>query len=291
MPNDERMTIDERYKYLRIRQEQYHKASRQERSELLDHMQQTTGLNRKTLIRHMKRKQIVRKSRRRQRGKTYGAEVDHAVWVISESLDHICAERLTPHLSSMAQHLAAHGELQVTVDLLEKLGQVSVSTVGRRLKQLRRLQRWHLPRRQGPRSSNPVTRSIPMKRIPWDEHRPGHFEVDLVHHCGPTSSGHYVHTMQMIDVATGWSERVAVLGRSQLVMEDASYVCGAIPSKASNSLAPDLSTRTTTASSNRRMPPWSAPTSAIDASTPSPRLTCSTVSTTRCGFTTTSSSR
>ena len=48
MPNDERMTIDERYKYLRIRQEQYHKASRQERSELLDHMQQTTGLQRKT---------------------------------------------------------------------------------------------------------------------------------------------------------------------------------------------------------------------------------------------------
>jgi hypothetical protein len=60
-----------------------------------------------------------------------------------------------------------------------------------------------------------------MKRIPWDEQQPGHFEVDLVHHCGPSSSGHYVHTLQMIDVATGWSERAAVLGRSQLVMEDA----------------------------------------------------------------------
>jgi hypothetical protein len=30
-----------------------------------------------------------------------------------------------------------------------------------------------------------------------------------------------MHTRQMIDVATGWSGRVAVLGRSYLVMQDA----------------------------------------------------------------------
>jgi hypothetical protein len=42
----------------------------------------------------------------------------------------------------------------------------------------------------------------------------------MVHHCGLSASGHYVHTLQMIDVATGWSERVAVLGRSYLVMQD-----------------------------------------------------------------------
>jgi hypothetical protein len=57
-----------------------------------------------------------------------------------------------------------------------------------------------------------------MKRIPWDEAEPGHFEVDLVHHCGPSPSGEYVHTLQTVDVTTGWSERVAVLGRSFRVM-------------------------------------------------------------------------
>jgi hypothetical protein len=40
-----------------------------------------------------------------------------------------------------------------------------------------------------------------------------------VHHCGPSASGDYLHTLQLTDVATGWSERVAVLGRSGLVME------------------------------------------------------------------------
>jgi hypothetical protein len=60
-----------------------------------------------------------------------------------------------------------------------------------------------------------------MRQIAWNEPQPGHFEVDLVHHCGPATSGQYIHSLQMIDVATGWSERVATLGRSYRVMKDA----------------------------------------------------------------------
>ena len=60
-----------------------------------------------------------------------------------------------------------------------------------------------------------------MKRIPWNQQHPGHFEVDLVHHCGPSSSGEYVHTIQMIDVATAWSERRAILGRGYMAVTDA----------------------------------------------------------------------
>jgi len=220
MPNEEKMTINERYKYLRIVQKQYCKVTRKERSQLLDQMQHVTRLNRKTLIRRMN-SEIARKPRRKQRGETYGHDVDDALRVISETLDYICAERLTPHLVPTAKDLTAHSELDLSPGLLEKLGRISVSTVQRRLKKFARLDQRRLPRRQGPRQRNPVTRNIPTKRIPWDEQEPGHFEVDLVHHCGPSPSGHYVHTMQMIDVATGWSERAAVLGRGQLVMEDA----------------------------------------------------------------------
>jgi len=58
-----------------------------------------------------------------------------------------------------------------------------------------------------------------MGRLPWETSEPGHFEVDLVHHCGAVAEGEYVHTLQLVDVATGWSERVAVLGRNQRAME------------------------------------------------------------------------
>jgi len=60
-----------------------------------------------------------------------------------------------------------------------------------------------------------------MGRLPWNTEQPGHFETDLVHHGGGSASGEYICTLQMIDVATGWSERRAVLGRSQRVMEHA----------------------------------------------------------------------
>jgi IS30 family transposase len=220
MPNSDKMTIDERYKYLRIRQKKYSKAVRLERSRMLDEMEQVTGLDRKTLIRHMRGK-IERKARQRQRGKVYGSAVDDALRVISESHDHICAERLTPNLVAMAQHLAAHHEMALNRALEEQLARISVSTVKRKLRCFARLDQWRLPRRRGPKPPNPVTRDIPMGRIAWNESEPGHFEADLVHHCGSSLCGDYVCTVQLTDVATNWCEQAAVLGHSQRVMQAA----------------------------------------------------------------------
>jgi len=126
---------------------------------------------------------LERRPRQRQRGRTYGANVDDALRVIAESYDYICAERLQPNLVAMAEHLAVHGELQVSAGLLAALQKISVPTVRRILQRIAQDQP-HLPRR-GPESANQATRDIPMRRIPWDVSEPGHFEVDLVHHSGP----------------------------------------------------------------------------------------------------------
>ena len=100
------------------------------------------------------------------------------VRVVWESLDYVCAERLAPALLPTAQQL---------------------------------------PRRK-PSPPNRLLREIPMGRLPWDIELPGSFETDLVHHCGEVASGEYIYTLQLIDIATGWSERVAILGRSQAAM-------------------------------------------------------------------------
>lgn len=216
MSNEERMTIDERRKYLRQMQKRYAPACAAERSDLLSEMAIVTSLHRKSLIRLMA-SDLVRQPRRTQRGRTYKAEVDDALRVIAESYDYPCAERLQPNLMSMAQQLAQHGELRLSDTLRQQLDAISVSTVGRILQRIRQDEP-HLPRKR-PERANQVTREVPMRRIAWDEDEPGHFEVDLVHHCGPRADGDFMHSLQMIDVATGWSERVALLGRSYLVME------------------------------------------------------------------------
>jgi hypothetical protein len=222
MSTEEKMNIDERRKYLRQMKKRYAKAGRKKQGQLLDEMEAVTELERKTLIRLMK-SNLQRKPRRRQRGRIYGAEVEDALRVIYPSFDYICAERLTPNLVWMAEHLARHGELEVSHVLLEQLERISVSTVGRLLGRMR-LDEPRLPR-EGPRRANRLTRDIPMLRLPWDIQVPGSCEVDLVHHCGPTTGGEYMCTLQMIDVATGWSERRAVLGRSYMVMEAAFLCC------------------------------------------------------------------
>ena len=96
MATDEEMTIDERYKYLRIKQKQYRKAkSRQEKKALLDEMEHITGLHRKYLIGRMA-DQLQRGVRRQERRVSYGTEVDKALALIWEAQDYICAERLKP---------------------------------------------------------------------------------------------------------------------------------------------------------------------------------------------------
>ena len=227
MTMEDKMTVDERRKYLHRMKKRYLQADRKEKGRLLDEMEAVTELHRKSLIRLMNGP-LERKPRSRQRGRTYGPEVEYAISVIAETLDYLCPERLTPSLVWMANHLAAHDELEVSPPLLEKLGQISVSTVRRILARIPRDK--PRPPRKDPRRTPKLIQGIPMRRIPWNEQQPGHFEVDLVHHCGPSPSGEYVCTIQLVDVATGWSELRAVLGRSYLVMEDAfRYILARLP--------------------------------------------------------------
>lgn len=217
MPSEQEMTIEERRKYLGRMQRRYQTADRTGRGALLDEMAAVTSLHRKSLVRLLAPGGLSRRARTRQRGRVYAAAMDDALRVIWESLDYVCAERLTPSLLETAQQLVRHGELVLSAELAQQLGQISRASVQRRLSRLAQ-DTPRLPRR-GPEQANRVARAIPMQKIAWDEGEPGHFEVDLVHHSGPVTNGDYVHTLQLVDVATGWSERVAVLGRSQRAME------------------------------------------------------------------------
>jgi hypothetical protein len=217
MGADETMTTTERRKYLTTMQTRYRQSNRRARGVLLTEMEAVTGMHRKSLTRLMAQRSLTRVRRRTERRTVYGPEVRRIVRIVWESLDCICAERLTPQLLATARHLATFGEIILTPLLVEQLSAISEATVTRMLRGMPRT----LPRlpRKGPTQANRVLRAVPMGRIPWQTTSPGWCEVDLVHHCGESAAGEYVHTLQLIDVATGWSERAAVLGRGQAAME------------------------------------------------------------------------
>ena len=219
MGDDERMTIDERRKYLKRMRRRYRDADRAGRGVLLSEMEAVTGLHRKSLVRLLAAPSLERHPRGRQRGRVYGPEVERVVVQVWESLDYICAERLTPALVTTARHLARFGSLTLSPAVEAALAQISEASVTRLLAR-HRTERLRLPR-NSPERANSVTKDVPMGRIAWDTREPGHCEVDLVHHGGASSAGEYAHTLQLVDVATGWSERVALLGRGQAAMEAA----------------------------------------------------------------------
>ncbi len=219
MSETDPMTINERRKYLHKMWERYRKANRSEKGRLLDEMEQITGMHRKALIRVLTGR-LSRKKRARERGPAYGAIVADAVRIIAYSLDYPCAERLKPVLGWMAKHLASHHEIRLEPETLHLLEQISVSTLKRILKKMGRADP-KLAYRKPPRPQrNHLRTAYPMRRIPWDIPEPGHFEVDLVVHSGEDSVGEFIHTIQMVDVHTGWSEIEAVYGRSYKAMQD-----------------------------------------------------------------------
>ena len=116
MPDENKMSIDGRWKYLRIMHKRYGEANRKERGKLLNEMEETTGMHRKSLIRRLSGR-LTRKKPQRHRSRSYGPEVDDALRVIAEALDYICAERLQPDLVKTAKRLAKFGELEASSEL------------------------------------------------------------------------------------------------------------------------------------------------------------------------------
>ena len=219
MPAADEMTIDERRKYLKKMRPRYGVADRADKGRLLTEMELVTGLHRKSLVRLLQQPSLERKRSTTRRRRTYGADIERVVAVVWESVDYVCAERLWPALLPTAQHLAHFGELTLTPAVEAQLASISLATLQRILSRLPRPAS-RLPQR-GPEQANRLRQATPMRRIPWETREPGHLEVDLVHHTGGSAAGEYAHTLQLIDVATGWSERVALLGRSQGAMETA----------------------------------------------------------------------
>lgn len=219
MPIDDRMTVNERRKYLKLMTLRYAGADRGKRGVLLTEMAMVTGLHRKSLVRLLHAPSLERAPKRpRFRRRRYGPEVADVVRVVWESLDYLCAERLTPALGVTAQQLAQWEELVLTPAVEAQLASISRATVQRLLQRFAQ-DTPKLPRRK-PEPPNRLLRDVPMGRLSWAITAPGSFETDLVHHCGTVAVGTYVHTLQLVDIATGWSERVAVLGRNQEVMQD-----------------------------------------------------------------------
>lgn len=206
------MSLPARREYLKVMHERYLKArSRKEKTNIIAEVMATLGYHRKyaiTVLRHPPSRETKPIKRHRKQKYLDVLPVIRLVW---ETLDYPCAERLKPVLLETAELLAAHGELSLSEELKSKLSSISRSTLARHIKE------WPSPKpkRTLKRHDLGLKAEIPIGRLPWDETRPGALLADLVEHNGGSSLGHFSYTLSLADIVTGYSRRIAFLGRAQ----------------------------------------------------------------------------
>ena len=130
------------------------------------------------------------------------------VWIV---LGGPCGKRLAPFMSEIVE--ARHGELVVEPDVRAKLMAISPATIDRVLASDRK--RLEVKGRSGTKPGSLLKAQIPIRTFAeWDDKEPGFCEVDLVAHDGGNPRGEFCHTLDLTDVATGWTEMAAVKNRA-----------------------------------------------------------------------------
>ena len=208
----------------------YKHASRSEKKVILDEFCATTGYHRKYAIVLLKGFKRFRKPVRKRRGPkpTYKKDENikplKMIWLAANLP---CSKRLKTILPLwLPGYTQRFGILPL--DSVQALRHISASTIDRLLKPVRA--RYGKHGRSTTKPGTLLRKQIPIATNQWDETRPGFLEADMVAHCGETTAGMYASTLDLVDIATGWTEQRAVWGKGERgVLEQISDVERSLP--------------------------------------------------------------
>jgi hypothetical protein len=216
------MSLQARRELLAAVGPRYRSSNKAQKRRVLDEFTAATGYQRKYAITVLNRPPAAAQEKRlrKTRPSTYDATVQKALKSLWEIANRPCGKRLAPFLPEMIQALERHGEMPWDKKLKDKLAAISPATTDRLLKEARASAGTH-----GKTTTKPGTllkHQIPIRTFSeWDDDRPGFFEADLVAHCSDSTGGDYLYTLTLTDIATQWTECLALRNRSQMAVSEA----------------------------------------------------------------------
>lgn len=211
----------ERRAVVRELAQRYRRARKKEKAQILDQIVQLCGYNRHYAARALRRSQQAPKAartvvcvHRAGRPPVYTLDVKQALRQVWAILTFPSGKRLAPFLSEVVPILERFGELELTDEVRAKLLAMSAATIDRLLAHDRK--QLEIKGRRGTKPGSLLRAAIPIRTFAeWDDTQPGFLEIDLVAHDGGNPRGDYAQTLDMVDVATGWTETVAVANKAQ----------------------------------------------------------------------------
>lgn len=195
--------------------EEYITATKRGKTKLLNEYVRNTGHNRKYVITRLNAENIWQTAdRSRQvRKSIYGPEINAPLVACWKIFDFPCGQRLKPCLEAELERLRQFSEINVSDEVAEKLKKISSATIDRKLKAPRTAE--HKRRFTTTRPGSLLKAKIPIRLTTWDTKKIGFLETDLVAHCGSSVFGEYGNTVSLTEIATGWWEGEAIMGKGQ----------------------------------------------------------------------------
>jgi hypothetical protein len=195
----------------------YRKASKKGKGVILDSVCLSTGLSRDRAARLLSgnagagHKESLKK---RGRKAVYKSDVYLPLRKIWAYMDFVCGKRLAAGMGDILDALIKFDEIKCAEEVELKLRSMSAATMDRLLVNDR-----ERIKSRGKSTTKPGTllkRNIPLRLgTEWDDAIPGYVEIDLVAHCGASTAGEYVNTLNVTDICTGWTEPVAVINKAR----------------------------------------------------------------------------
>lgn len=193
----------------------YVRAKKKGKQEILGILTDLTGYDRKYLIRTLASPvSLKEKVIHRHKPSKYEDVMKQiqALWVFGKFP---CSRRFKVMIPIYIDALTRFKEIEIKKKDEELILQMSESTMDRQLKGARK--NLKIKARSGTKPGTLLKAQIPIKMwTEWDHTKPGFLEIDSVHHNGGNPSGHYCYTVSQEDVATGWHENTAHLGKSEV---------------------------------------------------------------------------
>lgn len=222
------LTAKEKRSATKVTAPRYQKAHKKQKGIILNEFIALTGYERDyaaSVLRSHGRKVRINKNKvlvaditktcRKPRQRIYDALVISALITIWYIMDCICGKRLAPMLKDIIPVLEKHREIQLAAGTRTKLLNISAATIDRLLRPERK--KHTLKGRSHTKPGTLLKHQIPIRTFAqWDEKKPGFVEIDLVGHDGGDPSGEFAQTLNMTDIATGWTEAQAVKNKAQV---------------------------------------------------------------------------
>lgn len=207
------VTQSNRRELQKVYAKRYKQAKRAEKSRLLDEFCEMTGYHRKyatSLLRTKPQPKKTPKSRPPVAAR-YTNATEKILVYIWKAADYPWSVRLKALIPLWLPHLSKHTTLLPEVEA--KLHTISPRTIDRLLKPHR--QSIKRKRYTHTKPGTLLKHHITIKTDSWDVKEPGYTEIDCVAHCGNSGEGDFIHTVNMTDIHTTWTESYAVLGKGQ----------------------------------------------------------------------------